>query len=114
MIRANCRARFTAADFDFIVRTLARSQTDQVSLVDLLSDVETRDSILDDPRDAGAGVPASSACRELLAFHQWNFSREYTAAQSARRTGYRVLRAGGPDELSTCCLTRHCAPVRTG
>jgi hypothetical protein len=35
MIRANCRARFTAADFDFIVRTLARSPTDQVSLVDL-------------------------------------------------------------------------------
>jgi hypothetical protein len=50
MIRANCRARFTAADFDFIVRTLARSQTDQVSLVELLSDIETRDSILDHPR----------------------------------------------------------------
>ena len=50
MIRANCRARFTAADFDFIVRALARSQTDEVSLVDLLSDVETRDSILDHPR----------------------------------------------------------------
>src|SRR5215468_7105043 len=50
MIRTNCRARFTAADFDFIVRTLARSQTDQISLVDLLSDVETRDSILDHPR----------------------------------------------------------------
>jgi hypothetical protein len=50
MIRANCRARFTAADFDFIVRTLARSPTDHVSLVDLLSDAETRDSILDHPR----------------------------------------------------------------
>jgi hypothetical protein len=50
MIRANCRARFTAADFDFIVRTLARSQTDQVSLVDLLSDDGTRDSVLDHPR----------------------------------------------------------------
>lgn len=50
MIRANCRARFTAADFDFIVRTLARSQTDAVSLVDLLSDAETRDSVLDHPR----------------------------------------------------------------
>ncbi|PYL37696.1 MAG: hypothetical protein DMF34_09290 [Verrucomicrobia bacterium] len=50
MIRANCRARFTAADFDFIVRTLSRSCTDQVSLVDLLSDSETRDSILDHPR----------------------------------------------------------------
>src|ERR1700750_1656204 len=50
MVRANCRARFTAADFDFILRTLARSQTDQVSLVDLLSDSETRDSVLDHPR----------------------------------------------------------------
>ena len=50
MIRANCRARLTAADFDFVVRALARTQTDQVSLVDLLSDVETRDSILDHPR----------------------------------------------------------------
>lgn len=50
MIRANCRARFTAADFDFVVRTLGRSQTDHVSLVDLLSDSETRDSVLDHPR----------------------------------------------------------------
>src|ERR1700719_5209472 len=49
MIRANCRARFTAADFDFIVRTLARSRGDNVSLVDLLSDSEMRDSILDHP-----------------------------------------------------------------
>ncbi|MBA2242780.1 MAG: hypothetical protein H0W04_07810 [Chthoniobacterales bacterium] len=50
MIRANCRERFTAADFDFVVRSLARSQTDQVSLVDLLGDGETRDSVLDHPR----------------------------------------------------------------
>ena len=50
MIQANCRARFTAADFDFVVRTLSRSQTDHVSLVDLLSDAETRDSVLDHPR----------------------------------------------------------------
>ena len=50
MIRANCRERFTASDFDFVVRTLARSQTDDVSLVDLLSDGETRDSVLDHPR----------------------------------------------------------------
>src|SRR6187455_131837 len=50
MIRANCRERFTAADFEFVVRTLARSQTDHVSLVDLLSDGETRDSVLDNPR----------------------------------------------------------------
>ena len=50
MIRANCRERFTAADFDFVVRTLARSRTDHVCLADLLSDAETRDSVLDSPR----------------------------------------------------------------
>lgn len=50
MIRANCRERFTASDFDFVVRTLARSQSDSVSLVDLLSDQATRDAVLDSPR----------------------------------------------------------------
>jgi len=50
MIRANCRARFTAADFDFIIRTLGRSRADSVSLVELLSDSEIRDSILDHPK----------------------------------------------------------------
>jgi hypothetical protein len=50
MIRANCRARFTVGDFDFIVRTLAHSRRASVSLVDLLSDSEMRDSILDHPR----------------------------------------------------------------
>ncbi|MEP7014975.1 MAG: hypothetical protein ABI925_06015 [Verrucomicrobiota bacterium] len=60
MIRANCRARFTAADFDFVVRTLGRSQTDHVSLVDLISDTDTRDSVLDHPRlvDAILSNPA--------------------------------------------------------
>jgi hypothetical protein len=50
MIQANCRARFTAADFDFVLRTLARSQDEHVSLIDLLADAGTRDSILDSPR----------------------------------------------------------------
>ncbi len=50
MIRANCRERFTASDFDFVVRSLARSQTDSVSLGELLSDAETRDTVLDHPR----------------------------------------------------------------
>lgn len=60
MIRANCRERFTAADFDFIVRTLARSPDDHVSIVDLLSDVDTRDAVLDHPRlvDAILSNPA--------------------------------------------------------
>jgi hypothetical protein len=47
MIQPNCRARFTAEDFDFVVRVLGRNQTQSVSLVDLLTDPEARDEILD-------------------------------------------------------------------
>jgi hypothetical protein len=47
MIRANCRDRFTAEDFTFIVQTLGKSRADAVSLTELLSDQEMRDSILD-------------------------------------------------------------------
>jgi hypothetical protein len=50
MIKANCRERFTAADFDFVVHTLSKSERDAVNLVDLLTDAEARDSILDSPR----------------------------------------------------------------
>lgn len=50
MIQANCRERFTADDFDFVVRTLSRSERDGPTLVDLLTDAEARDAILDDPR----------------------------------------------------------------
>jgi hypothetical protein len=50
MIKANCRDRFTADDFEFIVRTLARSERDSVTLVDLLTDDTARDALLDDPR----------------------------------------------------------------
>src|SRR5215475_10912066 len=89
MIRANCRARFTAADFDFIVRTLARSQTDQVSLVDLLSDVETRDSILDHPRLVDAIL---NHCGQLRISSQFYF---YVLAR-------HVLQQGGIGDRKLC------------
>jgi len=89
MIRANCRARFTAADFDFIVRTLARSQTDQVSLVDLLSDIETRDSILDHPRLVDAIL---NHCGHLRISSQFYF---YVLAR-------HVLQEGGIGDRKLC------------
>jgi len=89
MIRANCRARFTAADFDFIVRTLARSQTDQVSLVDLLTDIETRDSILDHPRLVDAIL---NHCGHLRISSQFYF---YVLAR-------HVLQQGGIGERKLC------------
>lgn len=47
MIQPNCRARFTADDFAFMVRALTKHETQAVSLVDLLTDAETRDQLLD-------------------------------------------------------------------
>ncbi len=76
MIQANCRARFTAVDFNFIVNSLGRSPNDQVSLVDLLSDDEARDAVLDDPRlvdsilsDAGQLSISSAFYFYVLARH---------------------------------------------
>jgi len=50
MIQANCRDRFTAEDFDFVVKTLSKSSRDSVSLQELLTDSEARDSVLDHDR----------------------------------------------------------------
>ena len=50
MIQANCRECFTADDFDFVIRTLSKSERDGVNLVNLLTDADARDAILDDPR----------------------------------------------------------------
>jgi hypothetical protein len=50
MITANFRYRFTARDFDFVVETLARDEKDSVSLVELLTDADTRDEVLDHPK----------------------------------------------------------------
>lgn len=47
MLKADCRAQFTADDFHFVVRTLSRSRTDAVPLSDLLADEDTRDCVLD-------------------------------------------------------------------
>ena len=50
MITRSCRASFTAEDFAFVVKTLSRSEKESVSLVELLSDEETRDEVLDSER----------------------------------------------------------------
>ena len=75
MIRANCRARFTAADFDFVVRTLARSRADHVSLIDLLSDADTRDSVLDHPRVIDAILSGTGHLRISSQFYFYVLAR---------------------------------------
>lgn len=48
LIQPNCRIQFTADDLDFIANTLTQSKNQRISVLQLLSDPETRDSILDD------------------------------------------------------------------
>ncbi len=50
LILPNCRERLTADDFDFLIRTLARSPNESVSLARLLTDAGARDAILDGER----------------------------------------------------------------
>ncbi|KAA3439562.1 hypothetical protein [Rufibacter hautae] len=47
MVLANCRAQFTANDFDFVASVLSRQSNQRISLVELLSDPECRDEMLD-------------------------------------------------------------------
>jgi hypothetical protein len=48
VIQPNCRVQFTAADIDFIVANLGRKTGDADCVTRLLSDPESRDTILDD------------------------------------------------------------------
>jgi hypothetical protein len=68
MITPNCRERLTAADFEFISRTLAAGRQNSASLAELLTDSDTRDSILDSEMlfqavlEAGAPLHISPQC----------------------------------------------------
>ena len=68
MITPNCRERLTAADFDFISRTLAVGRQNSASLAELLTDSETLDAILDNDLlfqailEAGAPLRISPQC----------------------------------------------------
>jgi hypothetical protein len=48
LIQPNCRIQFTAEDLDFIAQTLGKSPGQRESIIQLLSDPDTRDAILDD------------------------------------------------------------------
>jgi len=85
VIQANCRAQFTADDFSFVVRTLARSQRDAVSLVSLLSDEAERDAILDHELVYRSLVDDGGCLRVSAAFYFYVLTR-------------RVLRQVGVEE----------------
>lgn len=71
MIQANCRARFTAADFEFIMKALGRSGAENICLSELLTDEEARDTILDHERlvDAVLNSPGRVSISPQLYFY---------------------------------------------
>ncbi len=95
MIQANCRAQFTADDFSFVVRVLAKSQRDAVSLVTLLSDEEERDAILDHDLVYNSVVDQTGCLQVSAAFYFYILTR-------------RVLRRVSLDERA---LTDYVAAV---
>ena len=95
MIQANCRAQFTADDFSFVVRVLAKSPRDAVSLVSLLSDEAERDAILDHDLIYHSVVDRTGCLQVSAAFYFYILTR-------------RVLRRASLDERA---LTDYVAAV---
>ena len=95
MIQANCRAQFTADDFSFVVRVLAKSPKDAVSLVSLLSDQAERDAILDHDLIYNSIVDQTGCLQVSAAFYFYVLTR-------------RVLRRVSLDERA---LTDYVAAV---
>jgi hypothetical protein len=95
VIQANCRAQFTADDFSFVVRVLAKSQRDAVSLVSLLSDEAERDAILDHEMIYASVVDEAGCLKVSAAFYFYILTR-------------RVLRRVSLDERA---LTDYVAAV---
>jgi len=75
VIQANCRAQFTADDFAFVVRVLAKSPRDAVSLVTLLSDEQERDAILDHDLVYNSIVDESGCLQVSAAFYFYVLTR---------------------------------------
>ncbi len=89
VVQANCRTRFTAPDFDFIVRVLSHSQKDAVSLVHLLTDADTRDSVLDHAALADAILSQNGHLAISPQFYFYILTRS-------------VLRQSGLDDRALC------------
>ena len=132
MIQANCRAQFTADDFSFVVRVLAKSQRDAVSLVSLLSDEAERDAILDHDLIYHSIVDETGCLQVSAAFYFYILTRrvlqraslderaltDYVAAVLLAFSHINQLRAPGEDPTSrsftyiTDLMTQasHCPP----
>jgi hypothetical protein len=95
VIQANCRAQFTADDFSFVVRVLARTPGDAVSLVSLLTDEAERDAILDHELIYQSVVDEAGCLKVSAAFYFYILTR-------------RVLRRVSLDERA---LTDYVAAV---
>jgi hypothetical protein len=115
MIQPNCRARFTAQDFEFVVRVLGRDSQQKVSLVELLTDPEMRDQILDHEKLCRAILESTGNLTISSQFYFYILARlvmrragiedrtlsDYVAALLERFSSTRELRAPVPEASTT-------------
>jgi hypothetical protein len=115
MIQPNCRARFTAQDFEFVVRVLGRDSQQKVSLVELLTDPEMRDQVLDHEKLCRAILENTGNLTISSQFYFYILARlvlrragiedrtlsDYVAALLERFSSTRQLRAPVPEASTT-------------
>lgn len=76
LIQANCRAQFTAEDIDFVLSVLGEKAGAGDTLVKLLTDVDTRDLILDDPALFQALIEGHACVRVSTRFYFYILIRQ--------------------------------------
>jgi len=75
VVTPSCRSRFTAEDFAFVREALAQSPREEVSLVQLLSDEEERDRLLDHDALYEAVISATGCLRVTPALYFYVVTR---------------------------------------
>lgn len=78
----DCRSRFTAEDFQFVVDTLARDEGAGVCLNDLLIDSQTRDTVLDHERVYSAMVDQCGCLKVSPALYFYVLTRRALCSAS--------------------------------
>ena len=116
MIQSNCRAQFAAEDIEFVVSVLGRKIGDTECLVQLLSDQDSRDLILDDEELLNALLERGGCLRVSSRFYFYVLVR-----QVFRRSGIgdravadyvaEVLSEFARAERASCVLPGQSSPM---
>lgn len=116
VIKPNCRIQFEAQDIDFITSVLATGDDSAECLVQLLSDEESRDQVLDNPKLAHALLERGGCLRVSTRFYFYILVRhgfQQAGLQDRVVADYvaEVLTQFASAERSRCVLPGESSPL---